>query len=80
MNGPTSWFVGERDEYDEQHERCGDEPVGVACRIDVLEVNLTWLVDLIDELRVKVSRDNGDACFDVHDMTHGGTRGTKGLD
>jgi len=79
MNGPIRRLVGEGNEYNEQHKRCGNEPVGVACIIDIFEVNDTRFVDLINKLRVKVSRDNGDARFKIHDMAYRWARGTKGF-
>lgn len=79
MNGTLSILVGEGDEHDEQHQGCGNEPVRVSCVIDVLKVNLTRFIDLIDELGVKVPCNNGDARFEIHDMAYGGTRGTKGF-
>jgi hypothetical protein len=80
MNGSLSVLVGEGDEHNEQHERCGNEPVGVSCIINVLEVDLSWLIDLINELGVKVSRDDGDARFEIHDVAYRWTRGTKSFD
>lgn len=79
MNGSFSILVGERDEHNEQHQRCSNEPVRITCRIDVLEVDLSWFIDFIDELGVKVSRDDGDARFEIHDMSNSWTRGTKGF-
>ena len=80
MNGSFSILVGEGDKHNEQHQRCSNEPVRITCRIDVLEVDLSWLIDFIDELGVKISRDDGDACFDVHDVAYCWTRSTKGFD
>ena len=80
MYGALSILVGEGDEHHEQHKRRGNKPVGVSCSIDVLEVNVAWLIDFINELGVKVSCNDGDARFKVHDMSHGGTRGTECFD
>lgn len=65
----------------ENHERRGNEPIVVAHLVDFQVVqDAVGQIDLLDELGIKVSRDNGNAGFEIHDVSDGRVGRAERLD
>lgn len=65
----------------ENHERRGDEPIIVAHLVDFHVIqHAVGQIELLDELGVKVARDNRNAGLDVHDVSDGNAGRAERLD
>jgi len=81
MHGVFARGVRQTHHEHENHERRGDEPIVVAHLVDFQVVqDAVGQIDLLDELGIKVSRDNRNAGFEVHDVSDGRVGRAERLD
>ena len=81
MDGVPARGIRQTHHEHENHEGRGDEPVVVAHLVDFQVIQDTvGQIDFLDELGVEVSRDNGDACFQIHDVSDGRVGRAERLD